>query len=272
MNYGNNTGFSGLGRGQVVNFEEASAKAKSGVQEAIAVLSRVIRKHKLTYSQLRYVYREARRKAGIAAPRVKKSLIELPTVKELSDFYAVIKDPVHRLLFRTLENTGARISELCDLKIEHVDLGGNLIFIKNGKGGRDRVVPIGNQLKDQISLFINGKKNVYLFESRRHTRYSSRRVEQICAQYKRAAKIEKRFSPHTLRHIFNSRLATLGVPRELRELLSGHQKGSRVQDIYTHLSLDGFKDQLITLLDSPKWNAGAPVYSRNFETEFGGRT
>lgn len=98
-------------------------------------------------------------------------------------------------------------------------------------------------------MYLNQKKRRYLFESNRHTRFSPRRIEQLCRQYKDASSIEKTLTPHTFRHIWNTRLAEAGVSREHREMLAGHAKGSKSQDIYTHLGLAGIKKDIVSILD-----------------------
>ncbi len=182
-------------------------------------------------------------------PAKPKRLLELPTAAEIACFYGVIDNPIHKLIFETLENTGLRVAELCTLEVKRIDFNNNTIFVHKGKGGKDRVAIFGNVLKQKLLIYLEGRKNRYLFESNRHTYFSTRRIEQICKVYKAKVGIQKSLSPHTFRHIWNTRLANCGVSREHREILAGHEKGSKTQDIYTHLGIGGVKNKVIEILD-----------------------
>ena len=122
------------------------------------------------------------------------------------------------------------------------------MFIKNAKGGKDRIIPFGNRLKDKLLLHLDGKNNIYLFESNRNSRFSVRRIEQICEQYVTKSGIATKITPHTFRHIYNTYLAENKVSKENRMLLTGHES-EEAQDIYTHLALGGIKDEIIEILD-----------------------
>ncbi len=110
---------------------------------------------------------------------------------------------------------------------------------------------IGHKLVEKIALYLEGRNrnNRYLFESNRGTRYSTRRIEQICQHYKKKAGIEKDLTPHTFRHTWNTALASAGLSEERRAILAGHEPDSDVQQIYTHLSASGFKDEVVAMLD-----------------------
>lgn len=177
-----------------------------------------------------------------------RRLKELPSTDELAEFYAAIGNPLHRLIFETLEETGLRVSELCDLQVARIDFKTNLVFVHQGKGKKDRVTVIGNRLREKLQLYLQGRTNKFLFESGRHTKFSSRRIEQICKRYKERAGLAKDLTPHTFRHIWNTALATAGLSEERRALLAGHD-GEDTQKIYTHLGAGGFKDEVIEILD-----------------------
>jgi len=142
-----------------------------------------VNKHKLDYHQLKYVFKAVRAKCEVAVPRTKKSLIELPTNEELESFFKTIKNPIHTLLFETLLNTGLRIAELCALEVRRIDIEKNTVLVIDGKGGKDRTTVFGNRLKEKLQIYLQGKNNRYLFESERNTKFSTRRIQQICEKY-----------------------------------------------------------------------------------------
>ncbi len=230
------------------NFVTQNSNTKTPLQSLIKHICRETNRNKFNYNQLKYIFKAVRAHCDIEVPTKGRKLYELPSQAELRSFYCVISNPTHRLLFETLENTGLRISELCNLKLRRIDFDSNCIFIKEGKGKKDRVTVLGNKLKEKILLYLQGRNNRFLFESNRHTKYSTRRIQQLCKRYKEKARIDKVFTVHTFRHLWNTRLAKAGLSKERRMILAGHSS-EKVQDIYTHLSVGGFKDEIITILD-----------------------
>ncbi|OQW53817.1 MAG: hypothetical protein A4S09_06260 [Proteobacteria bacterium SG_bin7] len=238
---------------KVVKFDDfavQSADAQSHIQGVVKFVSREVNRHKLTYRQLKYIFRLVREKCGVEVENGSaRRLYELPTHEELKRFYGVIDNPAHKLIFEALEGTGLRISELCNLEVCRIDFKTNLIFVHKGKGDKDRVTVVGSRLLEKFKIYLEGRNNRYLFETQRHSKFSKRRIEQLCQEYAEQAGIIKKLTPHTFRHIWNTRLAEHGISREGREILAGHSKGSATQDIYTHLGVGGIKDEVVAILD-----------------------
>ena len=135
------------------------------------------------------------------------------------------------------------------MEISRIDFSENLIFIKEGKGQKDRVVPLGNKLKDKLLIYLEQRNNKYLFESNRNFKFSTRRIEQICEKYRLKSNLSNKLTPHTFRHIYFSFLASNNISKEHRMIIAGHSN-SDAQDIYTHLTLEGIKDKVIDLIDN----------------------
>lgn len=233
----------------IQDFVDQNENTKSEIQKCIKYLVRETNKQKLNYGQLRYMFRMVRERCEIDIPRESKTLYELPSNEQVIEFYSHIKIPMHRLIFETLQKTGLRVSELCNLMVSNIDFSENLIFVKEGKGQKDRVVPIGNKLKEKLSLYLENRNNKYLFESNRNTKFSTRRIEQLCRKYSSSLNNEVKITPHTFRHLYFSYLAANNVPKEQRMLLAGHSS-EKTQDIYTHLTLGNFKEDIIKLMDT----------------------
>lgn len=231
------------------DFADQISDTKSHIQRCIKFLIKETNKNKYEYGQLRYIFRRVREECGIEVSENKKSLYELPTKKQMDIFYSVIHNPIHKLMFEFLEGTGLRVSELSKLEISRIDFDQNLIFIKEGKGKKDRVVPFGNKIKDKLKIYLSGRNNRYLFESNRNSMFTTRRVEQICERYLVSSACETRITPHTFRHIYFSFLALNKISKENRMLIAGHSSG-KTQDIYTHLTIDGIKEEIIQILDN----------------------
>lgn len=216
-------------------------------KELKKLLVKEVNKQKLSYNQLKELYRAVRKDCELDPPDKPKTLYVLPTQDELDAFYKNTI-PKHRLIFKTLESTGLRISELCKLKVQDIDFKNNSALVKQGKGKKDRIVILGNKLKELLLIYLTGKKHKYLFETNRNTKYSTRRIEQLQKYYKDLAKITKKFTVHTFRHIYFSLLAENKISKEFRCMLAGHSN-ERTQDIYTHLGVGGIKKEVIDIVD-----------------------
>jgi integrase len=234
----------------MADFVVKTTDTKSPIQTLIRSACREVNRQKLDYRQLSYVFRIVRDRCGIVAPSQKRrGLRELPTYDELKQFYDVIDNPIHRLIFEMMENTGLRVAELCNLQVGRIDFETNLIFVSAGKGDKDRVVVMGNLMKEKLKIYLANRRNKFLFESNRCTRYTPRRLEQLCRQYKDQSGIAKILTPHIFRHVLMTRLAMSGLSEEKRAILAGHTD-SATQQIYTHLSAGGFKHEVIAILDA----------------------
>jgi site-specific recombinase XerD len=111
------------------------------------------------------------------------------------------------------------------------------IFIEQGKGSKDRYIlfPESFRLILQSHLAAN-PKNRYLFESRQRRKYTARRVQQIVADYARAAGLPERVHQHLLRHQMLTWLTAKGLPGAEIQLISGHASKKSLE-VYQHLSL-----------------------------------
>lgn len=119
--------------------------------------------------------------------------------------------------------TGVRVSELVNIKVSDVDVNRCKIFIRQGKGDKDRYIlfPEGFCLTLRTYLGAN-PQNQYLFESRHHQRYTPRRIQQIVKAYSAKAGIGCHVHPHLFRHQFLTYLTARGLTDAQIQLISGH--------------------------------------------------
>lgn len=230
-----------------VDFAVSDTDPKYITARLIRMLVLYTNRHKLDYGTIRYIHREVIKRTKLAIPRKSKKLYELPTPEELDNFFESIDDPQIKLLFQVILNCGLRVSEVVNLYVSKIDFQTKTLFI-TGKGNKDRIIPITNKLADKIQLFLSGKNNRFLFESKLGTQFSTRRIEQLCQHYKEKSNLNKKFSPHTLRHYYFSKLAEIGLEVNIRAMLAGHSN-SKTQDIYTHIGLSGSKETIIEALE-----------------------
>ena len=151
-------------------------------------------------------------------------------------------------IVETLFSTGIRISELCNLKKNDVNLydGSILIF---GKGSNERLIQIGND--DVLQLLIEYKRSFYqeikttnrFFATPNCTQLSDQSVRRMLKKYTSLAKIDLHITPHMFRHTFATSLLEADVDiRYIQEML-GHSS-INVTEIYTHVALSKQKDIL----------------------------
>ena len=83
------------------------------------------------------------------------------------------------LFIKTLFQTGARVSEFVNIKVEDIFFEEQMILITKAKGGKSRYVPILPELAQELRTHLGQRTIGYLFETNRATCYSSRRIQQI---------------------------------------------------------------------------------------------
>jgi integrase/recombinase XerD len=162
------------------------------------------RKERLDYDDFLYVCQQARRKLGLSRPKRHRKLPQLLSEPDLKRFFRAIQEcgeVEHEIMLKFLFFTSIRVSELINIRVKDVDLGGCKVFIEQGKGSKDRYIsfPASFRLILSIQLGTN-PKNHYLFESSRCGPYTTRRIQQIVQEYRARAGIEQRVHPHLFRH------------------------------------------------------------------------
>ncbi len=189
------------------------------------------------------VFQYVRESLGLKGGTVRtKKLPELMTEDELKRFYeAVWKgfDRSHMVMLKLMLFTGIRNDELVNLTLQDVDLDQMRIRINQGKGGKDRYVLFPPYFRGELVQYVSvqqEKGSVYLFESNRLTKYSTRWIREIVKKYARKAGINKRIHPHLFRHQILTYLTSKGIVDAKIQLISGH-KSRESLSIYQDLSL-----------------------------------
>jgi integrase/recombinase XerD len=203
----------------------AKANSDSGLQSVITATKKLWRQHHLTYDQARYVAKEVRRALAIERPKTRQRVVARLSRDEERRLiaHAYRMKGVRGLLIKTLFQTGARVSEFVNIKVEEFFFDEQMILIAKAKGGKSRSVPILPELAQELRTHIGDRRSGYLFETIHATPYSPRRIQQIVKETA-AAKIEKRVYPHLLRHSVATMLLERGMPLEQIQKLLGHSK------------------------------------------------
>lgn len=179
----------------------------------------------------------------IQRPRREKLL---PNVLSREEVKSILNSPVnlkHRMMLSLLYACGLRRSELLNLKPMHILSDRHLIHIKCSKGKKDRVVPIGATLLEQLREYYKLYRPVnYLFEGQvKGHQYSETSLQKVLKEAIKKAKIQKPVTLHWLRHRSATHLLESGTDlRYIQELL-GHSS-SRTTEIYTHVSTQNIQN------------------------------
>lgn len=143
-----------------------------------------------------------------------------------------------RALLEMLYATGLRVAECCGLDLDDVDRRQGSVRVM-GKGGKERVVPAGDAALQALGawLAVRGEGRGALFTNPRGGRLSTRGVHRIVKSRAQAAGIDRRVTPHTLRHTFATHMLGEGADLRLIQELLGHSRLSTTQR-YTHVSAE----------------------------------
>ena len=220
------------------DFESQKESAKSRL---VSRISRLVRRAGLDYDGWRYISRRVRQECSLRPAKKGRRLPKVLTQEDFRRFYTVVDradDVQHSLMLRLLFYTGVRVSELCNIEVGQVDLENCKIFIDQGKGSKDRYVLFGKGFATALRTHIAAHSdNRWLFQTRRNTRYSTRRVQQIVSDY--AEKAGVKATPHTFRHQAITYLTRhSGLADAELQLITGHARRETLA-IYQHVALDG---------------------------------
>lgn len=208
--------------------------------EVAAQIARIVRRAGLDYDGWRYVSREVRRACQLRPAKKGRRLPQVLNTDEFRRFYETVDradDVQHSLMLRLLFYTAVRVSELCAIEIADVDLEACRIRINRGKGDKDRYVLFGSSFAVALRTHIAAHpKNRWLFQTRRNSRYSARRVQVMVQVYAEAAGV--RATPHTFRHQAITWLTRSGMGDAELQLITGHARRETLA-IYQHVALDG---------------------------------
>ena len=196
-------------------------------------------------SALRFLYVKTLRRhfltEHIPFPKSSRRLPIVLRPEEVTRLIDAALNLYHRTLLMTLYSTAVRRSELCRLQVSDIDSQRMMIRIHQGKGRRDRDVPLSPKLLETLRLYWRWRKpKTYLFPGtirgkRADVPISANSVWLACRQAAQLAGISKRLSPHSLRHSCATHLLDAGADLRTIQVLLGHSRLEHTL-IYLHLS------------------------------------
>lgn len=175
---------------------------------------------------------------NLALTRPSRSKI-LPTVLSQEEMITIIqctKNLKHRAILALIYSTGLRIGELLKLKLVDLQIQRKQLFVKQAKGRKDRYVTLADSFMPLLQNYLmTYKPQVYFVEGAIGKPYSASSIRKFLSRSCKAANINRRITPHTLRHSYATHLLESGVGlRHIQELL-GHVKPETTM-IYTHVA------------------------------------
>ena len=163
--------------------------------------------------------------------RLRKTCYEKATIAKSTGIQAPVRDA---LIIELALGSGLRVSEMAYLKVEDLYLkrGQGSIHVKNGKGGKNRVVDIGSNLKKRILEFLNYRTmdSLYLFPSERREKMTRSGIQQVFKKWAKKSGISSHYSIHSLRHTYATNLyKASGYNLRLVQKQLGHSSPSITQ-------------------------------------------
>jgi integrase/recombinase XerD len=153
---------------------------------------------------------------------------KLPTVlapEEVNRLFDAAPDGRDRTLLRTAYALGLRVSELVALRLEDIDAARGLVVVRQGKGAKDRLVPLSARLLAELRVYWHhSRPRPWLFPGgRRGTHLTTAGVQRVVRRVARRAGLGKPISPHTLRHSYATHLLEAGCDLLTIQHLLGHK-------------------------------------------------
>lgn len=193
---------------------------------------------------------------NISNPKKDKKLPDFLNYEEINKLFdsADTKTPLglrNRCILELLYDTGIRVSELVNLKINDIEFDKKTINIL-GKGKKERIVYYGDYLQEVLEKYINdsrkyllnNKLSEYLILNNNGSKITTRGVEYIIDKMVNEAAIKHKISPHVLRHTFATHMLNGGADIKSIQQLLGHESLSTT-GIYTHITNDVLRQEYL---------------------------
>ena len=189
----------------------------------------------------------------ILSLKISRRLPSFVEQKDIKTLFSYVEFPdtwegkTDRLLLMIFYQTGIRLSELISIKDSHVDKSNSTIKVL-GKGNKERLIPVSNQLLQLIDAYISEKKSSienqsspFLLVRKKGEKLYPKYVYNTVKKYLGNVSTNERKSPHVLRHTFATHLTNNGADINAVKELLGHSSLASTQ-VYTHNSIEKLKE------------------------------
>lgn len=196
------------------------------------------RKHRLSALKLFYhlTIKQPMKFKYIEYPKADKKLPIVLSVEEIQKMFSVCENLKHKVILSLLYSAGLRVSELINLKWQHIDRSRMIINIIAAKGNKDRQVMLSPPLIPLLTNYWNEYKSKdYVLNGQSSLQYSDRSVGEVVKQLADKAGINKRVYTHLIRHCSFTHLVEAGCDINLVQRLAGHSN-VKTTNLYLHTS------------------------------------
>jgi integrase/recombinase XerD len=198
---------------------------------------------------LEKVKKGERRLYHVDRPRRETKLPTVLSEEEVSALFLGTHNIKHKCIMFMLYASGLRISELINLKLSDIDRNRMVVYVRMGKGNKDRITVLSKLALAYLDHYLElYKPGFWLFEGEKREAYGTSSVNKMIHRCAVNAKIRKNVSAHTLRHTFATHLLEHGTDLRYIQSLLGHES-SKTTERYTHVTSNGF-ERLVSPLDS----------------------
>jgi integrase/recombinase XerD len=191
----------------------------------------------------------------IESPKIENKLPEVLTEDEIKRLISSVNldsefGQRNKTIIEVLYGTGIRVSELIEIKLSNIFFKESILKV-TGKGNKERFVPLGKialieikkYLNNRDKLKINSKFSDILFLNRYGRQLTRSMIFKVINDSSKNAEIDKKISPHTLRHSYATHLLKNGADLRTIQLILGHESITTTE-IYTHLDTFHLEDVL----------------------------
>ncbi|MDA3780214.1 MAG: tyrosine-type recombinase/integrase, partial [Bacteroidales bacterium] len=170
-------------------------------------------------------------KIDFQRPRNEKKLPQIIDKEFLLNRISKIENIKHKTIISLAFSVGLRVSEVINLKINDIDSNRMIINVYQGKGSKDRIVPLSQNILELLrNYYKQYKPNEYLFNGQKSQQYSPESCNKIVKKY-----LGNNYHFHLLRHSCFTALLESGNDLRIIQKLAGHSS-SKTTEIYTHVS------------------------------------
>jgi integrase/recombinase XerD len=185
---------------------------------------------------------------NLVRPQKRTKLPVVLSSEETKHLLSLVRLPKSRMALTMIYACGLRLNEGLHLKAQDIDSERMLIWIRNGKGGKDRYVPMPERLLEMLRAYwkLHKPSSYFFFSKDKNTALSESSLQNTFKAALRESGISKAASIHTLRHSYATHLLERGIDLRVIQELLGH-KSPQTTAIYTHLTDKSFQTLAETL-------------------------
>lgn len=201
---------------------------------------------KIHLSGIKYFYEKTLKREwfifNLVRPQKRKKLPVVLSHDEAKQLLSLVQVPKYRMALTTIYACGLRLSEGVNLNVKDIDGKRMTIHIRNGKGGKDRYIPLPHRLLVMLrEYWIIHKPFAYLFPGKdKRTALCATSLQKTFKAVLRHSGINKEASIHTLRHSYATQLLERGVDLRIIQELLGH-KSPQTTAVYAHLTKKSYQ-------------------------------